>query len=235
MNSPLETYLEELGKGIKALPIHERLEQIDETRAHLEGLKASYKELGTVDTLEAEAQAVAQFGSVQSVAQELIKNHQPRPILWQTVSIAAIFWVVAVHTTLLCLMIRPCFPAVLNDLVGVREWSLNDLYLSDESQIMAKIGLLLLSFIPGLMSGAICRTIAPRKTLRPMLLVVSMYLVILGIEALEALRPHTSQGTVPTITYSPFVYPFQMALMFLASGAVSEMFKVIQKVRRVLA
>jgi hypothetical protein len=38
MNSPLETYLDELSEQLQALPIHERLEQVDETRAHLESL-----------------------------------------------------------------------------------------------------------------------------------------------------------------------------------------------------
>jgi hypothetical protein len=235
MNSPLETYLEELGQGLKVLPIHERLEQIDETRAHLEGLKESYEELGT-ESLEAEAQAIAQFGNAKSVAQELTKAHQPRPVLWQTLGVTAIFWMVANAITSLFLMTSQFFPMYNRELHGAMRWELSDLFLLDNSQITAKFGLFLAVLLPGLITGAICRAIAPRKTLRPMMVILAIYVLTLVVNALQMLLPAVSQGRIVSSTmYLPFIFPFQIVMMFLASGAVGEVGKLIQKVRRVLA
>jgi len=99
MNSPLETYLDELSEQLQALPIHERLEQVDETRAHLESLILPFDEGGS-SREEAEAQAIAQFGEVSAIAPQL--NRMALRKRWLHLSgVAAIYW----GAQLFCLML----------------------------------------------------------------------------------------------------------------------------------
>ncbi|MBB6049107.1 HAAS signaling domain-containing protein [Armatimonas rosea] len=161
MNSPLEIYLDELGKGLKPLPIHERLEQIDEARAHLEGLTESYRELGH-EELESQVRAVAQFGDVKTVARELSRAVRKQN-LWHAAGVAAIF------------------SAVQNVI-----WTPFGMLLTFTNlhQYMAEI-ILGSGIVANLIAGVVLRRLVPGNTLRPLLLLSAVYLLLFLINLLR--------------------------------------------------
>ena len=161
MNSPLETYLDELGKGLKPLPIHERLEQLDEARAHLEGLTESYRELGHEEQ-ESQVRAVAQFGDVKTVARELSRAVRKQN-LWHAAGVAAIFF------TIQNVVWRPFGMLLIAN--GPSPYV---------TEIMVGSGIL-----ANLIAGVVLRRLVPGNTLRPLILLSAVYLLILCMDLLR--------------------------------------------------
>jgi hypothetical protein len=154
VNSPLEDYLEILRTGLKPLPIHERLEQLDEARAHLEGLTQGFEAQG-------HARPVAEFGEATELVRQL--NRAATRRRWgHTVGVAAIYWGLV---SFLSLPLHSLF-----SLGSV-------LYKTQLHRNPALWGgyLVLVTVLTGLVAGALLRRLTPGNTLRPLLLVGILY------------------------------------------------------------
>jgi hypothetical protein len=219
MNSPLETYLDELNKGLKALPIHERLEQIDEARAHLEGLRESYQELGH-ESDEAERQAITQFGQVKAVSQELTKNTK-RPALFHTLGLGAIFTLVvgALQGVLGIFLLGTDIRRVLDSAL---DFGFGPGY---------PTSFMLCSALSWLAAGPLFRRLAPGNTLRPLLFICALQLFLAGAALVKGLLGFNSVNSFNFISF----FPQGVLLSFFTSGAIREIYDAFQQRRRVLA
>ncbi|WP_395143105.1 HAAS signaling domain-containing protein [Armatimonas sp.] len=217
MNSPLEVYLETLNQGLRALPIHERLEQLDEARAHLEGLTESSLEQGR-ERLEAEAQAIAQFGEVGVIAAQL--NRAATKRRWgHTLGVAAIY----LGITSFCAM--PLHYLLSLSVTFYRDFMLRPLPLGSSS--LWAFCLVLVNVLTCLVAGALLRRLAPGNTLRPLLLVSA----VLGGEHLLSLLQHNVSPGIPLFAQTTF----GIVLSFLTSGALEEIpDELLRRRRRVV-
>jgi uncharacterized membrane protein len=192
MNSPLDVYLDELGKGLRPLPIHERLEQLDEARAHLEGLTESYQELGHEEQ-ESQVRAIAQFGEVKCIAQEL--NRAAKKQRWaHTLAVAAIFLGIQ----------QLCNSALLIPLLN-----------SNLLKPLLPLALIppVLASLAALVSGGLMRLLVPGRTLRPLALVGAMgflFTMVLWLKYPGAISPALH-------------WLLMSGLSFLTSGAFGEL------------
>jgi len=211
MHSPLEQYVDTLGQELKALPIHERLEQMDEARAHLDGLSVAYQELGHT-TEEAEQHAIVQFGEAVAVAKAL--NRTAVKQRWcHAAGVAAIYWGIQQFLWSGCYTLFLPYPHS-----GPKGWM--PLYYT------------VLPFLTHLAAGAILKRLVPGNTLRPLLLVTGVMATImlflslrLGLQWLQ-----TGTGFTPGLEwFLPVIAPF------LTSGALREARYEQQRRRRILA
>jgi hypothetical protein len=214
MNSPLEIYLDELGKGLKPLPIHERLEQIDEARAHLEGLTESYRELGH-EELESQVRAVAQFGDVKTMARELSRTVRKQN-LWHAAGVAAIYFALlnVCWTPFLTLLMFPSSQQRIQELSGV-------IPIEGYTAFMAGSGALV-----NLITGAILRRLVPGNTLRPLLVLSAAYVFLALVAAIRSWGQLGNFGGV--------LFPQGIVFAFLTSGALQELRYALRR-RRTLA
>lgn len=203
MHSPLEQYVEELGKGLKALPLHERLEQIDEARAHLEGLATAYQELGHTEA-ESEAQAIAQFGEATKMAREL--NATSIKQRWRhAAGVAAIYWGIQFFLSIpISIAMLPFQKYLSTTNVSVLETTINlfSVYLTCSVVLVSLIG------------GAILKRLVPGNTLRPLLVLTGTLAVI---ELMVMIQTWVQTG-------SPNLRNEQLGVLlaFLTSGALRE-------------
>jgi hypothetical protein len=216
MNSLLETYLDELSEQLQALPIHERLEQVDETRAHLESLSLPFEEWGS-SREEAEAQAIAQFGEVSAIAPQLNRVALRKRWLYQ-LGVAAIYW----GTQLFCLMLLETVAALLT-LNGTHQ----ELSLLGRSFYTRVVLALLDQVLAFAVSGALLRRLSPGNTLLPLLL-VSVTLLIFSLlgELQYRLQFHLALEygllTKPRFASAPSLYPWAILFSFVTAGALHE-------------
>ena len=214
MNSPLDVYLEELRKGLKSLPIHERLEQLDEARAHLEGLTESYLEQGHAAP-DAEVQALAQFGEVGAIIAQLNRAALKRR-WWHTLGVAAIY----LGITNFCAM--PLHYLLSLSVTFYRDFMLRPLPVGNSS--LCALCLVLVNMLTCVVAGALLRRLAPGNTLRPLLLVSA---VLVGESLLSLLQHNVSPG-IPLFAHTTF----GIVLSFLTSGALEELPDALLRRRR---
>lgn len=211
MHSPLEQYVDTLGQELKALPIHERLEQMDEAREHLDGLSVAYQELGHTAE-EAEQHAIAQFGEAVAVAKAL--NRTAIQQRWcHAAGVAAIYWGIQQSLWNVCHTLFLPYQFALE-----KTWQ--PLYFN-ALPILAHVA-----------AGAILRRLVPGNTLRPLLLVTATMAVIMLLWSLRLglLWLQTGVATMPGISWLlPMIGPF------LTSGALREARYEQQRRRRILA
>ncbi|MCX6365329.1 MAG: permease prefix domain 1-containing protein [Armatimonadetes bacterium] len=216
MNSPLETYLDELSEQLQALPIHERLEQVDETRAHLESLILPFEEGGS-SREEAEAQAIAQFGEVSAIAPQL--NRMALRKRWLHLSgVAAIYW----GAQLFCLMLLETVATFLT-LDGTHPY----LSLFGKVFYTQAVFTLLDQVLAFFVSGALLRRLSPGNTLLPLLLVSATLLTFSLVSELQYrlqfyLALEYGILTKRSFAPAPSHYPWAILFSFITSGALQE-------------
>lgn len=216
MNSPLETYLDELAEELKALPIHERLEQLDETRSHLESLILTFEEGGS-SRGEAEAKAIAQFGEVSAIAPQL--NRVALRKRWlHLLGVAVIYW----GAQLFCLMMLELVATLLTLDGTHQEFSLLG------RVFYTRIVFTLINHVFAFLgSGVILRRLSPGNTLLPLLLVSATLLTFSLLGELQyRLQFHLALEygilTKQNFSPAPSLYPWAILFSFITSGALHE-------------
>ncbi|WP_309707145.1 hypothetical protein [Armatimonas sp.] len=215
MLNQVDAYLDALNQGLKSLPIHERLEQLDEIRAPLEGLAELAQKRGH-SRLDAEAQAIVQFGEVRVIAQQL--NRAATRRRWgHTVGVAAIYMGIA-----------SCFAMPLQSLFTLGSTLYRDALGKSPSEgtTVLVFAAVLGNILTGLVAGALLRRLAPGNTLRPLLLVSAAHVMFSVFSVLRQTGP--ASMAVPIFANGIW----GIVLSFFNSGALEEVPDALLRLRR---